>query len=346
MSWYRRVSAPVALLALTLAACGGGGGGSSSAVPGSSSASPANALLTPAGIYVVDIGGRITVLAPFSPSSFDPMVLGTITGGNTALQAPASIAVDANGTIYVGNTLAGTTSSGSVTVYAPMPRGTLNEAPIATIAGDATGLDGYAVYDVAVDASGKIYVDLGDRILIFAANPHGVTNQPPLATITSADPQHPLLAQARSMTVDASGKIYVANAIDDVLVFPANLSGTQKVMPSAIITGPATGLHAPRGIALDASGRIYVSSIGSETVNVYAPNPSGTINEAPLASIKTTIGASFGIAVDSAGYLYVTNDEDIAVYAPNVAGDVDMQPLASFSGSRFSLSSAVAVAVR
>jgi DNA-binding beta-propeller fold protein YncE len=89
------------------------------------------------------------------------------------------VAVDALGKIYVANN-----NSPSITVYAANPSGTLNEAPLATIAGSNTGLNGPT--GVAVDASGKIYVAnaSGATLTIYAANPSGTLNEAPLATLT------------------------------------------------------------------------------------------------------------------------------------------------------------------
>jgi len=95
------------------------------------------------------------------------------------LNVPWDVAIDASGKIYVANK-----NTPSITVYAASPSGTLNEAPLATIAGSNTGLNGPT--GVAIDASGKIYVANASAatITIYAANPSGALNEAPLATIT------------------------------------------------------------------------------------------------------------------------------------------------------------------
>ena len=53
-------------------------------------------------------------------------------------------------------------------------------------------------------------------------------------------------------------------------------------------------------LLLDASGRIYVTDASTASILVYAANPSGTLNEAPSATITgnaTTLLAPYGIYV-------------------------------------------------
>ena len=56
-------------------------------------------------------------------------------GASTGLNGPTGIALDAAGNLYVANTL-----GNSITVYAPGASG--DAAPVATISGGHTGLNG------------------------------------------------------------------------------------------------------------------------------------------------------------------------------------------------------------
>ncbi len=246
----------------------------------------------------------------------------------------------------------------SINVYAANPRGTLNEpdyeAPLATITGSNTRLS--SLQGIAVDASGKLYV-VNDgfvnhvptgvnSILVYAANPSGTLNEAPLATITGSNTR---LSDPSGIAVDARGKIYVADDTGSILVFPADPSGTLNEAPLATITGSYTRLGSPRGIAVDARGTIYVLNsyyvLFSESINVYAANPSGTLNEAPLATITGTntglqqpndwVNRSSSIAVDASGNIYVleTIRGDIIVYAANPSGTLNEAPLATMTDS-------------
>jgi hypothetical protein len=132
--------------------------------------------------------------------------------------------------------------------------GTLNQAPLATIAGQNTGLN--IPTGIAVDASGNIYVANpgnaagGGSVTVYAANPSGTLNEAPLATISGGSTG---VASPKGVAVAADGKIYVANAFfnpPSVTVYAANPSGTVNEAPIATITGNATGLIGPVGIAI------------------------------------------------------------------------------------------------
>src|SRR5258708_725704 len=75
--------------------------------------------------------GSVTVYAAGDTGNSAPLI--TITGSNTRLYSPFTVARDTAGRLYVAPPL-----SDSITVYAPAATG--NAAPIATIAGSSTTL--------------------------------------------------------------------------------------------------------------------------------------------------------------------------------------------------------------
>jgi 6-phosphogluconolactonase (cycloisomerase 2 family) len=186
-------------------------------------------------IYVAnETFGAITAYAANPVGTLNEAPFATITGSNTGLTTPRGLAVDASGKIYApgGDQFA---NAGTVTVYAANPAGTLNEAPLATIAGSSTGLN--VPWDVAVDALGKIYVanNNSPSITVYAANPSGTLNEAPLATIAGSSTG---LNGPTGVAVDASGKIYVVNASNaTITIYAANPSGTLNEAPLATLTG-------------------------------------------------------------------------------------------------------------
>jgi sugar lactone lactonase YvrE len=125
--------------------------------------------------------------------------------------------------------------------------------------------------------------------------------------------------------------IFVANQGDNtVTAYTAGASGNQA--PVGTIVGNKTGLAAPTGIALDSAGNIYVAN--TFTVTVYPPNPIGTLNEAPTATIDVNSGGVtlYGLGVDATGKIYVAYPGAIAVYAAHPAGTVTT-PIATITGS-------------
>jgi hypothetical protein len=240
---------------------------------------------------VNDGSESVTVYPPNPSGTLNEAPSATIAGSNAGLsQTLDGVAVDASGKSYVASFASG----GAITVYPANPSGTLNEAPLATIQGTNTELA--LPVGIAFDASGKIYVtNVNDSITVYPANPSGTLNEAPLATITGSN----TALSPVGIALDASGKIYVANEFNpnsdsgtpSVTVYAANPSGTINETPLATIAGSNTGLTQPVGVAVDASGKIYVvncgtcQSTGIDSINVYAANPSGTLNEAPLATI-------------------------------------------------------------
>lgn len=307
------------------------------------SATPTAGVLASSSIYVAQSGdNNITIYPPNPAGTVNELPVTQINGSNTGLSMPDGVAVDATGKIYVAN------RGGSVTVYAANPIGTVNATPLATITGSNTGLSNPSA--IALDASGKIYVsNITNAITVYAANPSGTLNETPLATIAGADTG---LASPYGVAVDAAGRIYVANEAGgggfsggSITVYAANPSGTLDEAPLATITGSNTGLTLPDGLALDASGQIYVVNTAStNTVTVYPANPSGTLNEAPLATIggsATQIGTPTSITLDSTGKIYVVNSYGggvnnlgaITVFAANPSGTLNEAPIGEITGS-------------
>ena len=259
----------------------------------------------------------------------------------------------------------------SITVTA-ITTGGGDEAPRSTIAGSKTGLS--QPNGIALDASGRIYVANEDAnafgappsITVYGANPSATDtlgnpsptlNEAPLATITGSNTG---LAEPTGVALDAAGRIYVSNAVGgagngSITVYAANPSGTLNEAPIATIYGIFIGLNNPAGVALDASGKIYVAnnalagSGGVPSITVYAANPSGTLVEAPLATIAggaTGLTGADGLGLDASGKIYVAvPNNSITVYAANPSGTLNEAPLATIIGSNTQLSEPFGVAL-
>jgi 6-phosphogluconolactonase (cycloisomerase 2 family) len=130
--------------------------------------------------------------------------------------------------------------------------------------------------------------------------------------------------------------LYAANfGTNSVAIYPANGN-----TPIAQIQGSNTGINFPAGIALDGSGKLYVTnpSGSSGSVTVYAAHASG--NATPIATISgsnTGLNYPAAVAVDGSGTLYVANanGHTITVYPAGANGNAS--PTATISGSHTGL---------
>ena len=218
-------------------------------------------------------GATSVFVYPALGSSTGPLneaPIATISGSNTGL-FPQGIALDSSHNIYVADD-----GADSVFVYSSLGSSTgVNEAPIATISGSNTGLlspDG-----IALDSSGKIYVAdyYADSVFVYSAlgSSTGTLNEAPSATISTTMTTG--LSAPQGIALDSSGKIYVADdgtlrrvGTPSVFVYAAGSNG--NAAPIATISGSATGLIQPIGIALDSSRKIYVADESAASVFVYS----------------------------------------------------------------------------
>ena len=256
---------------------------------------------------------------------------GTVDGSEFA--TPAAVAVDSKGNVYVAD---------SVNHRVRM----ISAGTVSTVAGDGTaGFSGdkdaatSAELDypsgLVMDKSGNLYisdmknqvirkVDTNGKITSYAGNNtlgqgYGQDN----VAATSAQLYNPI-----GLALDGSGNLYIADSNAG-----ANASTTQGLIrevnaSTAIITTPV-GLGAtaglficPEGVAVDASGAIYISDIELHTVSKYA-NGALTLNFAgdgylgfsgdggPAAD--ATLGDPVGVALDAAGNLYIADASNMRI---------------------------------
>lgn len=154
-------------------------------------------------------------------------------------------------------------------------------------------------------ANDRLYVGfVGDRVDVY-----DLSVQPNPALLHSISGSNTHLGGITSLTVDATGNIYVANAANsEITVFDPNAEG--NIAPSRIITGQ---VGVPQGVAFDSVGYLYVLNTGgfpaNRNVTVYAPGASGS--DAPVrtvSGIQVGDGNLTGMAVDMRDQLYVCGD--------------------------------------
>lgn len=270
--------------------------------------------ISPAGVVSLFAGSTIFVAGISAPGSNDG------TGAMASFSNPWGIAIDASGNSYIGD-------SGNCIIRKINPGGT-----VSTIAGNVLGAGSangmglkasfYSPSGVAVDLSGNIYVADDGNNQIRKINPDGVVST--LAgsgetgsvngTGSSASFNSPV-----GVTVDKAGNIYVADFGNNEIrkVSPAGQVSTfagNTVHGSADGTGSSASFFEPTGVAVDASGNIYVSDDGNEKIRKISPAGvvsaiagNGTIGSANGLGSQASFHFPLGIAVDASGNIYVSD---------------------------------------
>ena len=292
-------------------------------------------------VYVADSGNRsirkITTAGAVT----------TLRLSGTPLSDPRGIVVDSTGTIYVGDfrshTVRAITPTGTVSTLA----GQTSKPGISDGAGAAAAF--HYPSGVAIDTSGALYVaDTENDTIRIVTRGGTVTTLAGLPDRTnSVDGTG---ADARfedpfGTAVDLNGNVYVADGGAHTIrkVTPAGvvttLAGSPGSFGSANGLGPAARFYSPYGVAVDGAGNVYVADSGNKTVRKISPEGLVTTLAGTALSGGSTDGTGpaarfdepYGIAVDSAGNLYVSDASQNTIRKITPAGVVTT--LAGTAGS-------------
>ena len=258
-------------------------------------------------IRKINAAGSVTTLAGGNSAGF-----ANGTGSYALFNLPTGVAVDAAGNVYVAdnnnNLIREISSAGAVTTLAGSGAQGGTNGPVA-------GASFNYPQGVAVDASGNVYVaDYGNNLIRKISTAGLVTT---LAGKDSAGANNGVdtvatFNQPTSVAVDAGGNVYVADEGNNLIreISPAGVvstfagSGAQGATNG---TGTKASFNGPTGVAVDASGNVYVADYGNNLVRKISP-----------AGVVTTLGSTttgnsklfkgpYGVAVDAAGNVYVAD---------------------------------------
>ena len=184
----------------------------------------------------------------------------TISGAATTLSSPSRLLLDAaSDRLFVANP-----GSSSVLVFESVSTMSGNAAPARTISGPSTLLASPS--DLALDTvNNTLYVADGTRILAFLSASTVTGNVPPVHNISMG-------FAVGAILLDTTGnRLYVADTSGDAIdrLEGANTQDGAAVI-AATISGIATGLAHPDGLALDGAGRLFVSNSSAPSITVYA----------------------------------------------------------------------------
>jgi hypothetical protein len=238
-------------------------------------------------VYIADGGqGKVLQYAKGSGATSTPVSVGT------GLTAPTGVAIDGGGDVFIAD-------SGNV-IEVPYGSTGLN------VAGQAVLKGGFgAQLTLAADGIGDIFVsDPANqrvaklRVLVDSVAQRDITG----------------FTQLTAIAADGSGDLFVANGqnLIEVPAFGPRLT---------LLTTLPTGVN---GLAVDASGSVYVSS-SSGTIRI--PNEAGTLNPAHQTTIASGVTKPASVAVDTVGNAYVADSTAKNVDFVNANGALNLGTL-------------------
>jgi serine/threonine-protein kinase len=257
---------------------------------------------------------------------------GSANGTAAAAQfnGPAGVAFDTAGNLYVAdaanNEIRMITPAGVVTTFA----GSITP-------GDSDGTGGAASFHspegVAVDSSGNVYVADTDNNEIRKITPTGVVTTFAGSTVAGhADGTGGAASFTlpTGLAIDAAGDLYVADSGNNEIrmITPAGVVSTlagSTTAGNADGTGSAASFNQPAGVAVDASGNVFVADFGNNEIREVTPSGvvttvagSGAQGHADGTGTAASFYSPTGVAVDSSGNIYVadTNNNEIRKITP------------------------------
>ncbi|MFA5909592.1 MAG: NHL repeat-containing protein [Vicinamibacterales bacterium] len=231
-------------------------------------------------------------------------------GTSAQFDAPRGVAVDRAGNIYVAdtrnNTVRKVSPSGEVTTLAGTPglEGLVNGAGAAARFNEPFGLavgDAGTVY-VADASNNAIRKITADGVVSTVAGGGGAGSTDGTGTAARLD-------EPRGVALDVNGTLYVSDYDNHLIrkVSPAGvvttLAGRADQPGNADGIGTAASFRGPMGIAVDATGIVYVADTGNRAVRRITT--AGTVTT--LALTGSSLSEPRGIAVDAAGVITIAD---------------------------------------
>ncbi|MGA2867488.1 MAG: NHL repeat-containing protein [Verrucomicrobiota bacterium] len=313
-------------------------------------------------------GGAVTTLAGLAGNSGSA----DGTGSAARFSGPTGVAVDSLGNVYVADT-------GNSRIRKLTPGGVVTTlAGLAGTQGHADGTASAARFShpegVAVDGEGNVYVADCYNHTIRKVTPGGVATT--LAGLAGSQGSADGTGSAAGfnypggVAVDSAGNVYVADTGNSTVrkVTPAGvvttLAGQAGSYGSADGTGSAARFDSPCGVAVDSAGNVFVADAWNHTIRKVTPGGVVTtlagLAGSPGSADGTGRAARFGsadrgpsgVAVDSAGNMYVADQGNCTIRKVTLGGVVTtLAGLAGTLGSgdgsgsaaRFTLPEGVAV---
>ncbi len=260
------------------------------------------------------------------------------TGASALFRQPGGITIDSTGNLYVADTanfeIRKITPAGVVTTFAGSSANSSYK--------DGTGTAAFfnTPIGISIDFLGNLYVADSANDVIRKISPTGIVSTfVGTADVTGILDGTGLAAMFNApagVAVDSAGNTYVADTNNDTLRKVTTLGvvitfdGLAQTMGSNDGLGNGALFNLPTGLAVDASGNIYLADTANSTIRKISPG--GVVTTlaglAGMAGLQDGIGSGAffnqpkGLTVDSSGNVYVADTGNAAIRKITPAGVV------------------------
>jgi len=304
-------------------------------------------------IYVADYGNN--EIREISTTGVVTTLAGNGTQGslngtakNATFNGPTGLTLDAAGNVYVAdnnnNQIREISSAGTVSTIA----GSDSSGAV-----DGIGANAYffGPTGIVADANANLYVtDAGNELIRKVVPSTGqVTTVAGNVNVGSANGA--LLSATFNnpggITIDASGNLYVADMLNGMIreinfgtSMVTTIAGVGDTTES--LNGPdsTARFYYPTGVAIDASGNIYVAEYATNLIRKIGTNGmvttfagSGAAGQADSTGTSATFNGPSGLAIDKAGNLYVADTYNNVIRKITPAGVVSTIAGSGLAGS-------------
>jgi sugar lactone lactonase YvrE len=272
--------------------------------------------------------GKITVTANGTTASSQdnfivtiPMYVPNVTVSTLPNIGGTDVAIDADGNLYVP-------TNDDFKIYKIAPDGTF-----VIFAETYNGPNSGQPLGIAVDSDGNVYATVGNKI-------QKITPDGTRSVLAGGDDFGYADGQGTNakfripigIDVDANGNVYVADALNNVIRKITQPDGTVTTLAGgtegyADAQGPNAKFNLPMDVAVDATGNVFVSDAGNNKIRKITPIGEVTtvagssigFLDGPVATAQ--FDGMWGIAVDTAGYIYVGDSSNLVVRRISLAGN-------------------------